>query len=555
MHLKKQRLSALFIITIVLGMIVSTALVAAEKAASNGSPEDVLAEIGDKKITRALFDKELATFLATANPQAAAHFNTAEGKGMFLNQICEIYALEAKAGKLGLNAGEDFEKDFHEIAVARLAQEKMQKSLDAVVVSEEEAKKHYEENKSNYTEPASWHLYQIALPSAEKAAEIKKELDAGKSFLEIAKKESTDDYKDAGGDQGFVPESAISPTVLNTIGQLKKDQVSAPIKLDEETFLLVKYTDKKDGSVKPYETVSAQLQRELESGKQRKVYESEIDQLKKDLSYKLNQDSLELVKKETLTDAEKDTVLFSFAGKDIKVGQLFEELQQIPPFIRPQILGGQGLQDILNNFSSRFLATENAEKNFDALVKEFPEVVEDSKRRVAIRKLLDQKIGSITVDEKEIEDYYNKNLAEFSAPAQISAHHILVKEEATANKLLEELKAEPTKFEELAKANSTCPSGQKGGDLGRFGEGQMVPEFDKACKEAEIGKIVGPVKTQFGYHLVRVNERTPAGTQKLEEVKDQIRSRLLPEKQKAVFTALVDEVKKEFNVKIYQDKL
>lgn len=555
MHLKKQRLSALFIITIVLGMIVSTALVAAEKAASAGSPDDVLAEIGDKKITRALFDKELETFMASANPQSAAHFGSPAGKEMFLNQICEIYALEAKAGKLGLNTGEQFEKDFHEIAVSRLAQEKMQKNLDAVKVSEEEAKKHYEENKSSYTEAPAWHIYQIAVPTAEKAAELKKELDGGKSFLEIAKKESTDDFKDAGGDQGFVPESAISPMILEILGQLKQDQVSAPIKVDDENYLLVKFSEKKEGSIKPYESVSAQLMRELEAGRQRKIYEGEIDNLKKDLSYKLNEESLELLKKETLTDEEKAKTLFSFAGKEIKVDELFAELQQIPPFLRPQILGGKGMQDILNNFSSRYLATENAERNFDALVKEFPEVVEDSKRRVAIRKLLDDKIGALKISDKEIEDFYNKNLAEFSAPAQISAHHILVKEEDEAKKLLEQLKADPSKFEELAKANSTCPSGQQGGDLGKFGEGQMVPEFDSACKEAEIGKVVGPVKTQFGYHLLRVNERTQAGTKKLEEVKEEIRSKLLPEKQKEVFTALVDEVKKEFNVKIYKDKL
>ncbi len=555
MHLTKQRLSALFIFTIVLGMIVSSLAAAETVASSTGSPDDVLAEIGDKKITRAEFEKELNQFNSTANPQAAAHFASAEGRAMFLNQICEIYALDAKARKMGLNSGAEFEKNLHEIAVSRLAQEKMQQSISSVKVGEDEAKKHYEANKNNYTEPPSWHLYQIAVADGEKAAELKKELDAGKSFLEIAKKESTDDYKEAGGDQGFVPENGISPMVLEILKQLKPEQVSGPIKVDEKNFLLVKFTEKKDGGLKSYDSVSAQVMRELESNKQRELYEGEIEKLKKDLSYKLNQDSLELVKKETLTDEEKNKVLFSFAGKEIKVSELFAELQQIPPFLRPQILSEKGLQDILNNFSSRYLATENAEKNFEALSKEFPAVIEDSKRRVAIRKLLDDKIGSLVIADKDIEDFYNKNMAQFSQPAQISAHHILVKEEADARKILEDLKADPTKFEAIAKEKSTCPSGKQGGDLGKFGEGQMVPEFDAACKEAEIGKIVGPVKTQFGHHIIRVDERTAAGTKKLEEVKDEIRAQLLPEKQKEVFGALVEEVKKEFNVKIYKDKL
>ncbi|MEW6713105.1 MAG: peptidyl-prolyl cis-trans isomerase, partial [Candidatus Riflebacteria bacterium] len=319
MHLKKQRLSALFIFTIILGMIVSSLAAAETAVPSTGSPDDVLAEIGDKKITRAEFEKELNQFQSTANPQAAAHFASAEGRAMFLNQICEIYALDAKAQKMGLNSGPEFEKNLHEIAVSRLAQEKMQQSISSVKVGEDEAKKHYEANKTNYTEPPAWHLYQIAVADGEKAAELKKELDAGKSFLEIAKKESTDDYKEAGGDQGFVPESAISPMVLEILKQLKQDQVSGPIKADEKNYLLVKYTEKKDGGLKSYDSVSAQLMRELESNKQREVYEGEIEKLKKDLSYKLNQDSLELVKKETLTDEEKEKVLFSFAGKEIKV--------------------------------------------------------------------------------------------------------------------------------------------------------------------------------------------------------------------------------------------
>ena len=555
MHLKKQRLSALFIISIVLGMIFSNTLVAAETATTDKSSVDVLAEIGEQKITREIYDRELNTFLATANPKAASHFSTPEGKEMFLNQICEIYALEAEADKLGLNSSEEYKKNLHEVVVARLAQEKIQQSVNAVKISEEEAKKHYEANKSNYTEPTTWHLFQISVNSSEKAAELKKEIDGGKSFLEIAKKESSDDFKDAGGDQGFVPESQISPVIIEVLKQLKKDEVSGPVKIDEELYLLLKYGDKKDGSVKSYDSVAAQIMRELESGEQRKAFEAEIEKLKKEFSFKLNDESLELLKKETLSDDEKSKPLFTYAGKEVKVGELFAELEQIPPFLRPQILGGQGLQDILKNFSSRFLATENAERNFDALSKEFPGVVEDSKRRVAIRKLLDDKVGSLKIEDKDIEDFYNKNLADFSAPAQMGASHILVKEEKEANELLETLKADPSKFEDLAKEKSTCPSGKTGGDLGRFGEGQMVAEFETACKEAEIGKVFGPVKTQFGYHVIRVNERVPAGTRKLEEVKDEIRAQLLPEKQKEVFTALVEKVKKEFNVKIYKDKL
>jgi peptidyl-prolyl cis-trans isomerase C len=552
MHLKNQRFSALFIFFMILGMVSAPAVSAAE-----ASPEDVLATIGSTKITRDIFEKELETFLASADPKAAAHFASPEGKKMFLQQISEIYALEALANKMGVGSGEDFEKSVHEIAVSRVAQEEMQKAVGkSQKISDKDARKYYDANKASFTEPGSYHIFQIAVNSAQKAAEIKKDLDAGKSFLELAKKESTDDFKEAGGDQGFVPENAISPVVLATLDQLKKDEVSAPLRVAEDNFLLVKYADKKEGNVKKYSAVSAQISRELESNKQREAYEAEIERLKKELGFKLNEEALKLFKKDSLSEEEKQQTLFSYSDKEVKVEELEQELQQIPPFLRPQILAGQGLMDIINNFSARMLAIENAEKNFDQLAEKYSDIIEDSRRRVVIKKLLDDKIGSITLTDKEIEEYYNKNLAQFSAPAQMNAHHILVKEEDEAKKILAQLKEDPEKFEAIAREKSTCPSGKSsGGDLGMFGEGQMVPEFDKACKEAEIGKIIGPVKTQFGYHIIRVNERQEAGTKKLEEVKDKIRDTLLPEKQKEAFTKLVDEVKKEFNVTLHEDKL
>ncbi|MBR4329054.1 MAG: peptidylprolyl isomerase [Candidatus Riflebacteria bacterium] len=154
-----------------------------------------------------------------------------------------------------------------------------------------------------------------------------------------------------------------------------------------------------------------------------------------------------------------------------------------------------------------------------------------------------------------MKEFYNKNLSNFASPAQIHAHHILVKEEADAKSLMEKLAKEPAKFEEIAKSSSICPSGSQGGDLGNFSEGQMVPEFENACKTAEIGKVTGPVKTQFGYHIIRVDGRTPAGTMKLEDVQENIRKQILPQKQKEAFDAYVETLRKEFNVKVYQDNL
>ena len=94
----------------------------------------------------------------------------------------------------------------------------------------------------------------------------------------------------------------------------------------------------------------------------------------------------------------------------------------------------------------------------------------------------------------------------FDEPINVCASHILVPEKIDAENLKLEIKTYDD-FQQLAKIYSQCPSGQKGGYLGCFGKGQMVKEFEKAAFNAEPNTVVGPVKTQFGYHLIWVNRK------------------------------------------------
>ena len=87
------------------------------------------------------------------------------------------------------------------------------------------------------------------------------------------------------------------------------------------------------------------------------------------------------------------------------------------------------------------------------------------------------------------------------------ARHILVDSRTQCESLLAEIQ-DGADFAALAKQHSSCPSGENGGDLGRFDPGQMVPEFDKVVFSAEVGTVQGPVQTQFGFHLLEVTERT-----------------------------------------------
>lgn len=99
----------------------------------------------------------------------------------------------------------------------------------------------------------------------------------------------------------------------------------------------------------------------------------------------------------------------------------------------------------------------------------------------------------------------NLKLGRFMTRA--TARHILVDTQEQCEDLKSQIEG-GTDFAELAKAHSNCPSGQQGGDLGEFTQGQMVPEFDKVVFNEEVGKVHGPVQTQFGFHLVEITSRS-----------------------------------------------
>ena len=91
--------------------------------------------------------------------------------------------------------------------------------------------------------------------------------------------------------------------------------------------------------------------------------------------------------------------------------------------------------------------------------------------------------------------------------AKAAASHILVKTEEECSNIKKQIE-EGSDFAQMAKDHSQCPSGQRGGDLGEFSPGQMVKEFDEVVFKEEVGKVHGPVKTQFGYHLIKITNRS-----------------------------------------------
>ena len=126
----------------------------------------------------------------------------------------------------------------------------------------------------------------------------------------------------------------------------------------------------------------------------------------------------------------------------------------------------------------------------------------------------------------------------------VNASHILVDTEEKALELLSKIRAGEISFEDAARENSTCPSGQQGGNLGTFTRGQMVPEFDKAVFEMQAGEISeAPVKTQFGYHLIKLIEKSESEAASFDEVKGELTEMLLTEKRREAYEKKINRLK------------
>jgi peptidyl-prolyl cis-trans isomerase C len=133
------------------------------------------------------------------------------------------------------------------------------------------------------------------------------------------------------------------------------------------------------------------------------------------------------------------------------------------------------------------------------------------------------------------------------AEEEISASHILVEDEATANDVKRRLD-DGEDFADVARELSTCPSNENGGNLGHFTRGRMVPEFEEAAFALELDEVSKPVKTQFGYHIIKLDHRHEARKQELEEVKDQIGQNLRNFKQQEAYTEYLDQLKAKYPV-------
>jgi peptidyl-prolyl cis-trans isomerase C len=184
---------------------------------------------------------------------------------------------------------------------------------------------------------------------------------------------------------------------------------------------------------------------------------------------------------------------------------------------------GQIMRDLV---TLELLAQEGTKLHLD----QDPEVqaqirirTKDVLARAVVQKYVTERAG---ITEDAIRKHYEATKDEYAVGEQAAASHILVKTESEAREVLKDLK-QGKDFADVARARSLDSSASQGGDLGTFGRGDMVAEFEKAAFALKVGEISAPVHTQYGYHIIKVTQRTPARLKPLDEVKEDVRNALI----------------------------
>lgn len=233
-----------------------------------------------------------------------------------------------------------------------------------------------------------------------------------------------------------------------------------------------------------------------------------------------------------------------------KVGALTVTEKEVDDFLAELGARAQGynnpegrkviLQEIIN---SKLLLLD-ARHNLLETEPEFKAELAKLRENLLINYAGNKVISAVKVNDEDVKKYYDENLDKFKQGETVNADHILVDSEEKALEILAKIESGEISFGDAAREYSSCPSGQRGGNLGDFGRGQMVPEFDSAVFELEVDEITkAPVKTQFGYHLIKLNSKSEASVMPFEQIAAQLGEMVLNEKRREAYERKINQLK------------
>jgi len=246
-----------------------------------------------------------------------------------------------------------------------------------------------------------------------------------------------------------------------------------------------------------------------------------------------------------------ETILASFGGQTITLGEFNQLWEEVPEEYKLQLDKSM----VLDQMISEKLLIQEA-KNMG--LEEDKDVLEQIKKmteQILVQVLIEREIlDKIKVNDEEVSQYYEQNKDSFTEKEQVHLYNILLESEEEAQDILEQLKAGGD-FSEIAKEKSTGPSAAKGGDLEYLTKGTIIPEIEEVVFALEVEELSEVVKTDFGFHILKITEKKPETVKTLEEVKEDIIQTLLPAKQKEAFENLLEGLKGKVEIEIDEEAL
>ena len=208
----------------------------------------------------------------------------------------------------------------------------------------------------------------------------------------------------------------------------------------------------------------------------------------------------------------------------------------------------EGFKQIAKELLNQELFLLEAKENKLDEEEDFKKELEFAKEQILKQYAMRNVLSKAKVSDEEVEKFYNENKNQFKDVYTFRASHILVDNEEEVKSIRKELE-DAARFAELASEKSMCPSKERGGDLGEFQTGQMVPEFENALLDMNVGEISEPVKTQFGYHIIKLENKELVKENTFENYKENLRRNILSQKQQELYLNKSEELKKKYDVK------
>jgi peptidyl-prolyl cis-trans isomerase C len=276
---------------------------------------------------------------------------------------------------------------------------------------------------------------------------------------------------------------------------------------------------------------------------------------------------------EQLIEAEQQRAMMQ--GMQISQDQLAElKKQALDYLINMELLSQEAkkagyqaepeqVQQQINQIKGQFEGEEEFKQALASEGTDEATIREDIKKSIMVQKFVMERFASeVTVEESETRDYYDRNPQVFMQPEQVRASHILftVDQNATAEEVAAaKEKAENAlkryrdgeEFSSLAQELSQCPSSAQGGDLGLFGRNQMVPEFEQKAFSLKVGEVSEPLRTQYGFHLIRLTAKNDESRLAYDEIKDQITEHLREVRFNELLESFLEERKEESEITRY----